>query len=50
MFMIMMELGHNPREWFIAPLNIIESAAEMIIKGNIVDYVYDINSQTIVPK
>ena len=32
---------HIPREWFIAPLNIIEQAIQMIINGEIVNYRYD---------
>lgn len=32
---------HKPREWFIAPLEVIEEAVELIISGRIVDYRYD---------
>jgi len=32
---------HTPREWFIAPLNIIEKSIELIINGGIVNYRYD---------
>ena len=31
----------TPREWFIAPLPVIEETIELIISGRIVDYVYD---------
>lgn len=31
----------TPREWFIAPLNIIDEAINMVITGSIVNYVYD---------
>ena len=31
----------TPREWFIAPLPVIEEAVELIISGEIIDYVYD---------
>ncbi len=31
----------SPREWFIAPLNIIEAAAHMVINGEILNYRYD---------
>ncbi len=31
----------TPREWFIAPLPIIEEAIELIISGEIINYVYD---------
>ena len=32
---------HRPREWFVAPLNVIEEAIELIISGDIVNYRYD---------
>lgn len=32
---------HTPREWFIAPLDIIERAVELMISGEIVEYRYD---------
>ena len=32
---------HTPREWFIAPLDIIEQAVQLIISGEIVKYWYD---------
>ena len=32
---------HTPREWFIAPLNIIEQVIQFIISGEIVKYKYD---------
>lgn len=32
---------HTPREWFIAPLDIIEQAVQLIISGEIVKYRYD---------
>ena len=32
---------HIPREWFIAPLDILEQAIQMIISGVIVNYRYD---------
>jgi len=32
---------HIPREWFIAPLDIIEQAIQMIISSEIVNYRYD---------
>ncbi len=31
----------SPREWFIAPLHIIEAAANMLINGDIVNYWYN---------
>ena len=32
---------HTPREWFIAPLSVVEQAIELIISGEIVNYSYD---------
>ena len=32
---------HTPREWFVAPLNVIEDAIKFIISGEIVNYKYD---------
>jgi len=37
----------SPREWFIAPLHIIEAAAVMLINGDIVNYRYDVEKHTI---
>lgn len=39
---------HTPREWFIAPLSIIEEAIELILSGGIVKYKYDFVTQMIV--
>lgn len=33
--------NHQPREWFIVPLDVIEQAVELIITGQIVNYRYD---------
>lgn len=38
----------TPREWFIAPIDVIEQAIEFIINGEIVDYKYEPNAQIIV--
>lgn len=38
---------HTPREWFIAPLEVIEQAIELIISGKIVKYRYDARNQSI---
>jgi len=38
---------HTPREWFIAPLSVIEEALELIISGEIIDYEYDDDSKVI---
>ncbi|MBU0678238.1 MAG: hypothetical protein KJ626_08960 [Verrucomicrobia bacterium] len=32
---------YPPREWFIAPLPVIEEAIELIISGKIIDYMYN---------
>lgn len=32
---------YTPREWFMAPLPVIEEVIELIISGKIIDYVYD---------
>ncbi len=41
--------GNNyiPREWFIAPITVIEKVIELIISGEIVNYVYDTTYQII---
>jgi len=39
---------HRPREWFVAPLNVIEGAIELIVSGEIINYRYDIDSECIV--
>jgi hypothetical protein len=41
---------HTPREWFIAPLQIIEQAIELILTGDIINYKYDKKLNMIVPK
>jgi hypothetical protein len=39
---------HSPREWFIAPLSVIEEAIQYIIAGSIIKYRYDdINEEII---
>lgn len=38
---------HTPREWFIAPLEIIEKALDLIISGEVVEYVYDDDTEQI---
>lgn len=37
----------TPREWFIAPLEVIEEAIKLIILGEIVDYEYDGDAKAI---
>jgi hypothetical protein len=41
---------HSPREWFIAPLSVIEKAVELIISGGIVNYRYDSDRKEIALK
>lgn len=41
---------YTPREWFIAPIEIIEQAIELIINGEIVNYRYNPERQAIVRK
>ena len=41
---------HTPREWFIAPFEVIEQAIELIINGKIVKYRYDAENGVIVMK
>lgn len=41
---------HNPREWFMAPLTIIERAIELIQSGEIVKYRYNDFDQMIVAR
>lgn len=41
---------HSPREWFIAPLGIIDQAIQMIITGEIINYEYDQKLEVIVLK
>ena len=38
---------HMPREWFIAPLAVIERAVSKIADGSIVEYQYDPKAQEI---
>lgn len=39
---------YTPREWFIAPLEIIDQAVRMVISGEIADYRYDQNTERII--
>lgn len=39
---------HKPREWFIAPLEVIEDAIKLILNGQIINYKYDSMTQSIV--
>ena len=39
---------HTPREWFIAPLDIIEQAIHLVISGDIVKYRFDPTNEQII--
>ena len=41
------KIRHTPREWFIAPLEVIEQAIQLIINGEIVKYRYDVDGKVI---
>jgi len=41
---------HFPREWFIAPIEVIEQAIVLIINGKVVKYKYDAENGTIVER
>ncbi|QHE73084.1 GIY-YIG nuclease family protein [Rhodococcus sp. WAY2] len=40
--------GYDPSEWFVAPLNVIDQAIDLIISGDIVGYVYDPQAQKLI--
>lgn len=41
---------HTPREWFVAPIEVIEQAIELIISGEVVKYSYDSENRVITPR
>ena len=41
-------IRHTPQEWFIAPIEVIEQAIELIINGKIVNYKFDAENLSIV--
>ncbi|RLD55315.1 MAG: GIY-YIG nuclease family protein [Bacteroidetes bacterium] len=41
---------HTPREWFIAPFEVIEQAIELILNGKIINYKFDAENMTIIGK
>ena len=41
---------HTPREWFIAPLYVIEQAIHLTISGEIIDFAYDSKRTLIISK
>ena len=42
--------NYAPKEWFIAPILLVEKAIELIINGEIVNYVYDKEQGVIISK
>lgn len=43
-------IRHTPQEWFIAPIEVIEQAIELIINGKIVNYKFDAANMSIVER
>jgi hypothetical protein len=43
-------IAHTPREWFIAPLEDIKQAAQMMVTGDIINYRFDEVSQAIIER
>ena len=41
---------HHPREWFIAPLEVIHEAIDLITGAKVIDYVYDAQNESIVER
>lgn len=41
---------HAPREWFIAPFNVIEQAINLLVSGDITDYRYDEVAEEVIHK
>jgi hypothetical protein len=39
---------YDPSEWFVVPLKVINQAVNMILSGEIVDYIYDASAQRLV--
>jgi hypothetical protein len=40
--------SHYPREWFIAPLNVIDEVLDLLLSGKIIDYKYNTQLESIV--
>ena len=40
----------TPREWFIAPIEVIEQTIELIINGKVINYKYDAENMTIIKR
>ena len=43
-------VSHNPKEWFIVPLEIIEHAVQLIISGEVIHYRYDNENKVILKR
>lgn len=41
---------HTPREWFIAPLSVIEEAVKLIVSGDIIRFRYDDTNEMIITR
>ena len=41
---------HSPKEWFIAPLKVIEQAVELIISGEVVKFKYEKDEKVIIKR
>lgn len=41
---------YTPREWFIAPIEVIEQTIELIINGKVINYKYDAENLTIIKR
>lgn len=41
---------YMPREWFIAPIEVIEQTIELIINGKVINYKYDAENMTIIKR
>jgi len=41
---------YTPREWFIAPLEVIERAIQLIISGDIIGFTYDVQAEEIISR
>jgi hypothetical protein len=39
---------HIPQEWFIAPIHIIDRVVDLILQGEIVNYIYHLQSESII--
>lgn len=40
--------SYDPSEWYVAPLSVIDQAIDLIISGDIVNFVYDRSTERLV--